>query len=146
MKTINNIQFSWIIFLSIGIRFSSINIDAYHLSWPRSQQVYKISHPGSASNEYVLPSAKVQLIKISAIFKNLDFWSNLVLHCTKLCTCIIGSKSQTTNSQKSPTPPWNKSHLYIITMTKKEVLKVLDNIFVAINYGLANCIMIEADL
>ena len=31
-------------------------------------------------------------------------------------------------------------------MTKKEVLKVLDNIFVAINYGLANCIMIEADL
>ena len=28
---------------------------------------------------------------------------------------------------------------------KKEILKVLDNIYVAIGYGLANCIMIEGD-
>ena len=128
------------------------------LDFPASTLMHIIIYHDHAVNKFtklvtldllatnVLSRAKVQLIKISAILKNLDFWSNLVLHCTKLCTCIIGSKSQTTNSQKSPTPPWNKSHLYIITMTKKEVLKVLDNIFVAINYGLANCIMIEADL
>ena len=28
---------------------------------------------------------------------------------------------------------------------KKEILKIGDNIFVAIGYGLANCIMIEGD-
>ena len=62
----------------------------------------------------VLSRAKVQLIKISAILKNLDFWSNLVLHCTKLCTCIIGQnlKPQTARSHQ---PLLEISHICIFS-------------------------------